>query len=184
MHLRDRRRGERPPWARLMIRAVLRQFLNKCVLLRKKLARGVRVVDSVPSYGTKPNEPEIAARCTCSIVALPLGGLAKIPLLTSSPSSRPRYRFPLAIQGHLPAALAGPARLLLVPHFRRGASRSHTALPLSHCFPIRCCFLPLCDSIFRAVIICPPLSDVSALAAHCAISGGAPSHAHRIGQNV
>ncbi|KAJ8497138.1 hypothetical protein ONZ51_g683 [Trametes cubensis] len=47
---------------KLLANVQLILFLNKCDLLRKKLARGVRVVDSVPSYGTKPNEPEIAAR--------------------------------------------------------------------------------------------------------------------------
>ncbi|KAI0823705.1 G-alpha-domain-containing protein [Trametes gibbosa] len=37
-------------------------FLNKCDLLSKKLERGVRVVDYVPTYGSKPNDVENVAR--------------------------------------------------------------------------------------------------------------------------
>ncbi|KAL1942735.1 hypothetical protein VTO73DRAFT_4975 [Trametes versicolor] len=37
-------------------------FLNKCDLLEKKLSRGVRVVDYVPTYGSKPNDLETVTR--------------------------------------------------------------------------------------------------------------------------
>ncbi|KAI0633636.1 G-alpha-domain-containing protein [Trametes polyzona] len=37
-------------------------FLNKCDLLQKKLDRGVRVVDFVPTYGARPNDFENVSR--------------------------------------------------------------------------------------------------------------------------
>lgn len=39
------------------------QFLNKCDLLQKKLSRGVRVVEYIPSYGDRPNEARSVAKC-------------------------------------------------------------------------------------------------------------------------
>lgn len=38
-------------------------FLNKCDLLQAKLQRGVRIRDSVPSYGEKKNDFATAAKC-------------------------------------------------------------------------------------------------------------------------
>ncbi|KAI0768681.1 G-alpha-domain-containing protein [Trametes elegans] len=47
---------------KLLAKVQLILFLNKCDLLEKKLARGVRIVDYVPTYGSKPNDLESAAR--------------------------------------------------------------------------------------------------------------------------
>ncbi|KAI0356325.1 G-alpha-domain-containing protein [Trametes cingulata] len=47
---------------KLLANVQLILFLNKCDLLEKKLARGVRVVDYIPTYGSKPNDLETAAR--------------------------------------------------------------------------------------------------------------------------
>ena len=46
---------------------VATQFLNKCDLLQKKLARGVRVVDYIPTYNARPNDAPSAAKCGQSI---------------------------------------------------------------------------------------------------------------------
>ncbi|PCH43955.1 G-alpha-domain-containing protein [Wolfiporia cocos MD-104 SS10] len=37
-------------------------FLNKCDLLQKKISRGVRVANSVPSYGDRPNDARSVAK--------------------------------------------------------------------------------------------------------------------------
>ena len=39
------------------------QFLNKCDLLQKKLARGVRIVDHIPTYHGRPNDAPSAGKC-------------------------------------------------------------------------------------------------------------------------
>ena len=39
------------------------QFLNKCDLLQKKLARGVHVVDYIPTFGSRTNDAPSAAKC-------------------------------------------------------------------------------------------------------------------------
>ncbi|CDO72779.1 hypothetical protein BN946_scf184994.g32 [Trametes cinnabarina] len=51
---------------KLLAKVQLILFLNKCDLLEKKLARGVRVVDYIPTYGSKPNDLEHVSRCTSS----------------------------------------------------------------------------------------------------------------------
>ncbi|RPD63760.1 G-alpha-domain-containing protein [Lentinus tigrinus ALCF2SS1-6] len=46
---------------KLLAKVQLILFLNKCDLLQKKLARGVRVVDYIPTYGDRPNDaPNVA----------------------------------------------------------------------------------------------------------------------------
>ncbi|KAG5719020.1 Guanine nucleotide-binding protein alpha-4 subunit [Termitomyces sp. T112] len=42
--------------SKLLAKTQLILFLNKCDLLRRKLKRGVRVKDFLPSYGSRPNE--------------------------------------------------------------------------------------------------------------------------------
>ena len=45
--------------------------LNKCDLLQAKLQRGVRIRDSVPSFGDRKNDLQTATRCTlCYIHSL------------------------------------------------------------------------------------------------------------------
>jgi hypothetical protein len=39
--------------------------LNKCDLLQAKLQRGVRIRDSVPSFGDRKNDLPTATRCEC-----------------------------------------------------------------------------------------------------------------------
>ena len=46
---------------------ILVQFLNKCDLLQKKLARGVRVYDYVPSFGDRPNDAPTTAKCAFAV---------------------------------------------------------------------------------------------------------------------
>ena len=43
---------------------VLFTVLNKCDLLQAKLQRGVRIRDSVPSFGDRKNDLHTATRCT------------------------------------------------------------------------------------------------------------------------
>lgn len=38
-------------------------FLNKCDLLKKKLAAGIKVNKHVTSYGTRPNDYENVSKC-------------------------------------------------------------------------------------------------------------------------
>ncbi|OSD01266.1 G-alpha-domain-containing protein [Trametes coccinea BRFM310] len=47
---------------KLLAKVQLILFLNKCDLLEKKLARGVRVVDYIPTFGSKPNDLEHVSR--------------------------------------------------------------------------------------------------------------------------
>ncbi|PIL34086.1 hypothetical protein GSI_03797 [Ganoderma sinense ZZ0214-1] len=47
---------------KILARVQLILFLNKCDLLQKKLARGVRVVDHVPTYHGRPNDAPSAAK--------------------------------------------------------------------------------------------------------------------------
>ncbi|KAH9858648.1 G-alpha-domain-containing protein [Lenzites betulinus] len=47
---------------KLLAKVQLILFMNKCDLLEKKLSRGVRVVDYVPTYGNKPNDVEHVSR--------------------------------------------------------------------------------------------------------------------------
>ncbi|KAI0644624.1 G-alpha-domain-containing protein [Trametes meyenii] len=47
---------------KLLAKVQLILFLNKCDLLEKKLARGVRLADWVPTYGNKPNDVESVSR--------------------------------------------------------------------------------------------------------------------------
>ncbi|OCH86520.1 G-alpha-domain-containing protein [Obba rivulosa] len=48
--------------SKLLRKVQLILFLNKCDLLRAKLARGVRLVDYVSSYGDRPNDTRNAAK--------------------------------------------------------------------------------------------------------------------------
>ena len=50
----------------LMLDPMTLQFLNKCDLLQKKLARGVRVIDWIPTYHDRPNDAPSVAKCTWS----------------------------------------------------------------------------------------------------------------------
>ncbi|KAI0745129.1 G-alpha-domain-containing protein [Earliella scabrosa] len=47
---------------KLLAKVQLILFLNKCDLLQKKLARGVRVYDYVPSFGDRPNDAPTTAK--------------------------------------------------------------------------------------------------------------------------
>jgi hypothetical protein len=47
----------------LLARTALVLFLNKCDLLRAKLAAGARFADSVVSYGDRPNDFESVSKC-------------------------------------------------------------------------------------------------------------------------
>ncbi|TBU38222.1 G-alpha-domain-containing protein [Dichomitus squalens] len=47
---------------KLLAKVQLILFLNKCDLLQKKLARGVRVVDWIPTYHDRPNDAPSAAK--------------------------------------------------------------------------------------------------------------------------
>ncbi|KAI0717210.1 G-alpha-domain-containing protein [Cerioporus squamosus] len=47
---------------KLLAKVQLILFLNKCDLLQKKLARGVRVVDYIPTYGDRPNDAPNASK--------------------------------------------------------------------------------------------------------------------------
>ncbi|TFK81822.1 G-alpha-domain-containing protein [Polyporus arcularius HHB13444] len=47
---------------KLLAKVQLILFLNKCDLLQKKLARGVRVKDYIPTYGDRPNDAPNAAK--------------------------------------------------------------------------------------------------------------------------
>lgn len=38
-------------------------FINKVDLLVKKLKAGIKFTDHLPSYGTRPNEPEAVIKC-------------------------------------------------------------------------------------------------------------------------
>ncbi|KAI0915678.1 hypothetical protein AcW1_003785 [Taiwanofungus camphoratus] len=49
--------------AKLLQNVQMILFLNKCDLLQKKLSRGVRVVEYIPSYGDRPNEARSVAKC-------------------------------------------------------------------------------------------------------------------------
>lgn len=89
------------------------QFLNKCDLLEKKLSRGVRVVDYVPTYGSKPNDLESVTRCQSRRVR----SSPSLDKLTLGPC-----RLPLAVQGYLCPTFTQTARLLLVSHVCCGTS--------------------------------------------------------------
>ncbi|KAI0780157.1 G-alpha-domain-containing protein [Fomes fomentarius] len=47
---------------KLLAKVQLILFLNKCDLLQKKLTRGVRIYDYIPSYGDRPNDAPSAAK--------------------------------------------------------------------------------------------------------------------------
>ncbi|KAM5543110.1 hypothetical protein V8D89_002984 [Ganoderma adspersum] len=47
---------------KILARVQLILFLNKCDLLQKKLARGVRIVDHIPTYHGRPNDAPSAAK--------------------------------------------------------------------------------------------------------------------------
>jgi len=53
--------------SKLLAKTQLILFLNKCDLLRRKLKRGVRVAQYLPSYGSKPNEVMSVVKCRCSL---------------------------------------------------------------------------------------------------------------------
>lgn len=42
-------------------------FLNKCDLLKKKLAAGIKVNKHVTSYGSRPNDYENVSKCECVV---------------------------------------------------------------------------------------------------------------------
>ena len=42
--------------------------LNKCDLLQAKLQRGMRIRDSVPSFGDRKNDLHTATRCMCFLL--------------------------------------------------------------------------------------------------------------------
>lgn len=49
--------------SKLLAKTQLILFLNKCDLLRRKLKRGVRVKDFLPSYGSRPNKVTDVVKC-------------------------------------------------------------------------------------------------------------------------
>ena len=42
-------------------------FLNKCDILGLKLKSGIRLTKYVRSFGERPNDPEVAQKCTCGV---------------------------------------------------------------------------------------------------------------------
>jgi hypothetical protein len=49
--------------SKLLAKAQLILFLNKCDLLRAKLERGLLIRDSIPSYGNNQNDFHTATHC-------------------------------------------------------------------------------------------------------------------------
>lgn len=49
--------------SKLLARTQLILFLNKCDLLRRKLKRGVKVNQFLPSFGDRPNEVTSVVKC-------------------------------------------------------------------------------------------------------------------------
>lgn len=84
--------------------------LNKCDLLQAKLQRGIRIRDSVPSFGDRKNDLPTATRCRFFAA-----------------TSRPRvliasvFRLPTTLQGDSSAVLTGPAALLCSSHLCNSA---------------------------------------------------------------
>ena len=52
--------------SKLLARTQLILFLNKCDLLRRKLKRGVKVAQYLPSYGDRPNDVMTVVKCEFS----------------------------------------------------------------------------------------------------------------------
>ena len=52
----------------LLSKVQLVLFLNKCDLLRRKLRRGIRVNQYLPSYGDRANEVMTVVKCTSRIL--------------------------------------------------------------------------------------------------------------------
>lgn len=61
---------------KLLARTHLILFLNKCDLLQAKLQRGVRVRDSVPSFGDRKNDFTTAVKCWFTPFLSPLSPTA------------------------------------------------------------------------------------------------------------
>lgn len=56
--------------------------LNKCDLLQAKLQRGVRIRDSVPSFGERKNDLQTATRCESFVLPIFFTSLSiSLPLL-------------------------------------------------------------------------------------------------------
>jgi hypothetical protein len=61
--------------SRLLKPSGLMLFLTGCDVLRDKLKRGVQVKDTVPSYGDRPNDPDVVVKCEFMffvVVSIPL----------------------------------------------------------------------------------------------------------------
>jgi hypothetical protein len=52
--------------SKLLAKTTMIIFLNKCDILQKKLEAGIKVSDSLPSYGERPNERGSVIKCTFS----------------------------------------------------------------------------------------------------------------------
>lgn len=56
--------------AKMLAKTQLILFLNKCDLLRRKLKRGVKVAQHLPSYGDRPNDVMNVVKCEFRFQAL------------------------------------------------------------------------------------------------------------------
>lgn len=91
--------------SKLLAKTQLILFLNKCDLLRRKLKRGVRVNQYLPSYGDRPNEVNPVIKCKlCYPPRLPLPDSItdfrdkfKEILKQSSPEPRTTYIYPTTV---------------------------------------------------------------------------------------
>lgn len=86
-------------------------FLNKCDLLHKKLKRGVRVRDSIPSFGDRKNDTPTVMKCA-----------SILPVMQRALIMRPHhgvlcaFRFPVTFQRNLQAGLTRTSAILCSFH--------------------------------------------------------------------
>lgn len=86
--------------------------LNKCDLLQAKLQRGVRIRDSVPSFGERNNDLQTATQCK---------HINYNKKLRFTHQLNPSVRLPTTLQGCSAALLAGQTAPLCSPHFCHSA---------------------------------------------------------------
>jgi guanine nucleotide-binding protein subunit alpha len=51
--------------SKLLSKATIILFLNKCDILRRKLQSGVQIRNFLPSYGNRPNDAPNVIKCAC-----------------------------------------------------------------------------------------------------------------------
>ncbi|KAI1785370.1 G-alpha-domain-containing protein [Ganoderma leucocontextum] len=95
---------------KILAKVQLILFLNKCDLLQKKFARGVRVVDYIPTYHERPNDAPTAAKY--------FRGQFKDILAKCSPEQRGFYSY-------LTSVVDTKATAIQVAAIREGIQRNH-----------------------------------------------------------